>query len=643
MGDDAQQTVKHLAAAIASCLVVVFCACSEDDGASPAALVPDAALPDAAALPDGTVPPDAAPTVCQVEAPKSRFTVAVVPDTQYLFDRDRVSPEVLTASLRWIVDHARDYNIVFTAGLGDITENHLPNEFAAAADVYRILDDGGMPYSSPAGNHDLTGSSPTDEGRGKEPYLDYFSPTRPGNHPTLAGSSPNGYNSYYIFDGGGQKWLLLALDWRMSPASMRWAEGVIDQNPTLPVIVTMHDLVDRRGAAGDPPNESAVLSGYGQTVWDNLIKKHDQIFLALNGHFWTPARTTLKNAAGHEVHLHLTNYQDRYYGGSGMIRLYQFDLEHGTVDVSTRSPYMEAIPAAKRLPAQEREVELVDPDNRFVETIDFASRFSGFRGPPAPPPPGPLPVENVLVPGTLAYYRFENSAGGAVGNSIPDRSGRGNDLVRVTTSGGAATDISWTNEYHPAQPGRGSLHFNGSKTTPPSYLRTADAAPLNALTLEGGYTIETFVRPPSDCCSDHAWTGVLSRFAPGKAAGKTGDDPNEPLATLSFTESPMLQWAAFPTNYDGIRTNWSHIFAADVWHHVALVNDGHHTVMYIDGAPSVRNPRSETVGISATGKPWLIGAGNYDGKVEQAYYGWLGDVRIVDHALTPDQFMTTRP
>ncbi|WP_394845401.1 hypothetical protein LZC95_51270 [Pendulispora brunnea] len=625
--------------AIISGVVFFFCACGED-GSSIASL-PDAAVPDAATV-DVAIP-DAGPAMCQVERPKSRFTVAVVPDTQYLFDQDRIYPEVLTASLRWIVDHAREYNIVFTAGLGDITENHLPSEFEAAAGVYKILDDGGMPYSSPAGNHDMTRSSQFDDARGKEPYLDYFSPTRPGNHPTLGGASPNGYNSYYIFDGGGQQWLLLALDWRMSRDSMRWAEKVIDEHPALPVIATMHEMVDRRGAAGDPPNESGVLSSYGQTVWDNLIKNHDQIFLTLNGHFWTPARTTLKNAAGHEVHLHLTNYQDRYYGGSGMIRLYEFDLEHGTIDVSTRSPYMEAIPAAQRLPAQEQEVELVDADNRFVETIDFGARFSGFRGPAAPPPPAPLSVEQVVVPGTVAYYRFENTAGGAVGDTIPDRSGRGNDLTRVTSSGGAAADITWTNEYHPAQPSRGALFFNGSKSKPPSYLRTVDSAPVNTMTFAGGYTIEAFVRPPADCCSDHAWMGVLSRFAPGSASGKTGDDPSEPLATLSFTDSPMLQWAIFPTNYDGIKTNWSHIFAADIWHHVAIVNDGHRTVMYVDGAPEVRNPRSETVGIAAADKPWLIGAYSYDSKVEQAYYGWLGDVRIVDHALTPAQFMTARP
>ena len=37
--------------------------------------------------------------------------------------------------------------------------------------------------------------------------------------------------------------------------------------------------------------------------------------------------------------MHLVNYQDRYFSGSGMIRLYEFDLRANTVDVQTFSPY----------------------------------------------------------------------------------------------------------------------------------------------------------------------------------------------------------------------------------------------------------------------------------------------------------------
>jgi hypothetical protein len=604
-------------------------------------LPPDASVPPPA---DAGVPPDAAAPPCAPPPtlPARRFTIAVIPDTQYLFDGDRGDASVLAASVHWIIDHSREYNIVFTAGLGDIVQNADPTEFDAADQVYQLFDAAGIQYSLPPGNHDMTHSSQYDDQRGNEPYLTHFSPARFMHNPTFGGATPNGYNSYYIFEGSGQKWLLFALDWRMSSASMQWVQTVMSQHATLPVILTMHELVDHSGVAGALPGANAVLSDYGQTVWDTLIKNNDQVFLGINGHFWTPARATFLNGVGHEVRLHLTNYQDRYYGGSGMIRLYEFDLDRNTIEVSTHSPYMSNIPEASRTAAQQQEVERSGPDDHFIEYIDFQQRFSGFTGiaPPAPPPPAPPPAE--VIPGTVAYWRFDGNTTGPVTTTIPDQSGNGNDLIRVTTAGGADGDLTWTNTYHPYQPSRGALFFNGSKSTPPSYLRTGDNAPINTMAFASGYTIEAFVHLPADCCGAHAWMGILSRFGTGGDAGKHGDDPLEPVATLSVTGAPGFQWADFPLNFDGIKTNWSHITPPDTWQHVAVVNDGHHSIMYVEGAPVLQNPKSESIGISSAGDPWLVGAYSYDHKIDQAFYGWLGDVRIVDHALTPDQFMTAR-
>jgi hypothetical protein len=91
---------------------------------------------------------------------------------------------------------------------------------------------------------------------------------------------------------------------------------VIAQHPRLPVILTTHDLV-----YADDGEGAGQFSEHGDRVWKQLVEGNDQIFLTLNGHFWPSGRTVRKNAAGHDVHLHLTNYQDRYYGGGGMVRL----------------------------------------------------------------------------------------------------------------------------------------------------------------------------------------------------------------------------------------------------------------------------------------------------------------------------------
>ena len=105
-----------------------------------------------------------------------RFTLAVIPDTQYLFDADRGDSAPLTATLRWILEHQADENIVFTAHLGDIVENARPRNSPPRARSSRSSTSGVTPYSVLAGNHDID-SSTTDQ-RGPSPYLDVFGPKR---------------------------------------------------------------------------------------------------------------------------------------------------------------------------------------------------------------------------------------------------------------------------------------------------------------------------------------------------------------------------------------------------------------------------------------------------------------------------------
>jgi hypothetical protein len=388
-----------------------------------------------------------------------------------------------------------------------------------------------------------------------------------------------------------------------------------------------------------------VLSGHGQAIWDRLIRGHDQVFLAINGHFWPPARAVLPNDRGHDVHVHVANYQDRYYGGSGMIRLYQVDLARASIDVSTFSPFVLAQPAAERTPLAAVEAERLGPDDRFTMSFDVAARFGQVE----PPAVAPLPVDAVVVPGTLAYWRFDGAAGEVPesGLAARDLSGHGNDLHRVTLSGGRTSDLIQTGEFHPRQPSRGSLYLNGSKRDPAfggAYLRTADGAPINAVTLEQGYTLEAFLRVPADCCgARHAWMGVVSRMGTGGDAGRTGDDPDEPVGTLTVAPGRTVQYAVYPVRGAGLRTSWSHEPPAMRWMHVAVVNDGHQNAMYVDGARVLRNPRAESIGISTTGGPWLIGATHYANVVEQSFYGWIGDVRIVDRPLPPGEWMSARP
>ncbi|MET9342114.1 LamG-like jellyroll fold domain-containing protein [Nonomuraea sp. NPDC003804] len=562
-----------------------------------------------------------------------RFTVAVMPDTQYLFDDTSIRPEPVEASFRYLLDRGREDNIVFLAHLGDLTQNGLKHEFEPIGKAFELLDRRGLPYSVLAGNHDIDSS--TDDQRGATPYLDAFGPRRFRRSRSFGGASPDGYNTFHTFRAAGREWLVLALDWRPSAAGIAWAADVIRRHPTAPVILTVHELI-----YADTYGEEGRFSDFGAQVWDRLVAGNDQIFLALNGHYWPPARTTRKNAAGNDVHAHIANYQNRYYGGAGMIRLYRFDLSRNTIDVETFSPWLLGQDDG-RLNALERlEIEQTGPQDSFSVAIDFDRRFAGFA-PVVPRPSRPAP--SMVIPGTVAYWRFDGAHedGSPAADTVADLSGRGNDLTKVTVQGSPATALTWSAQHHPDQPGHGSLCFGGAKSPlRGAYLQTVPTAPINTATFPTGYTVEAFVKLPADWDpGQNGWAALLSRWGLSREAGKTQGDPDEPVATLSLSPGREPQWAVYPVNLQGPVTNWGHELPLDTWWHVAVVNDGRHTTMYVDGCPVARNPATKAVGLSTVGQPWLLGGYEYGGKLDQVLHGWVGDVRIVDRALPVEQFM----
>ncbi|GAA2040519.1 LamG domain-containing protein [Catenulispora yoronensis] len=573
------------------------------------------------------------------------FTLVVMPDTQYLFDEDRIHPAPLAASFRHVLSGDGDDNTVFLAHLGDITQNGQAREFTAVSSVFEMLDRKGAAYSVLAGNHDV-GSGSTDQ-RGSTPYLSTFTKARAAKSATFGGASPDGYNTFHVFRAGGRQWLLLALDWRLSPAGFAWANKVIKDHPKLPVIVTTHEIAYADDAG------KAYLSDYGQQLWDGLIKDNDQVFLTLNGHYWPPGSTTLSNAAGHDVHVHITNYQDRYYGGAAMIRTYRFDLRRNTIDVSTFAPWIRELADARHHgpgrqdPVNElagQEIELTSAVDRFSVPIDFDQRFSGFAPVPAR---AARPANKMLVRGTVAYWRFDygGAEGGALGDQqvIWDLSGKGNDLVKELAPGTSGSPLAWSTEHHPDQPGHGSLRFTGQgDPTRGAWLQTVPNAPLNAATFEHGYTFEAFFKLPADWdSSQNAWSALLSRWGMSSEAGKTGSniDPQEPIATLSLSGGRELQWCVYPLNQSGSSTNWGHELPLDKWWHVAVVNDGRLTRMYVDGCELARNPSTPAVGLTTLNHAWLLGGYEYAGTINQVHNGWIGDVRIVDRPLRIDEFM----
>ncbi|MBM7788519.1 hypothetical protein JOD67_005199 [Tenggerimyces flavus] len=69
------------------------------------------------------------------------------------------------------------------------------------------------------------------------------------------------------------------------------------------------------------------------------------------------------------------------------------------------------------------------------------------------------------------------------------------------------------------------------------------------------------------------------------------------------------------------------------------MNDGRHTILYVDGSELLRNPSTPAPGLRTTSEFWMLGAYHYDRVIERSFYGWLGDVRIVNRTLPVRSFM----
>ncbi|WP_431836129.1 metallophosphoesterase [Cellulomonas sp. Y8] len=641
----------------------------------------------AAAPPAASAAAPAAVPAAASDEPGSRFTLAVLPDTQFYsrYSADQFLPRYGTdpfrEQTRFLVEHADELNIPFVTHLGDVVDRvGQTAEWQAADTAMRTLEEGGLPYSILPGNHDVRNSDDTlddtDYDPANEPFLQYFGPARAATQATYGGSDPTGLSQYHVFEAEGQEFMVLALAWRVSDQTMQWAKDAMAAHPDVPVILTTHSLLNI-----GPDQTSPRDTEYGEELWDKLIRSSDQIFLTFNGHFHGATQQTRTNDFGHSVTNVLIDYQMAYEGGNGYLGLVEFDLAHDTVTMQTASPWVTAKPQ-ETLTSYDQPF-LDGPNQRFTLDLDFSERFAGFDpdfGPGAGVWPsltqrardvlldgfvGPDPVTTELpgnaldfaeAEGTVAHWRMNDLPTGVLpeGGTIPDVAA-GNDLTRATiAASGSATaqagDVTIVrDDVHGYSSDGAAVCFANSSAARFSYLTTASDAPVNAETFPEGYTIETFLQ------LDPTWDAGVNGWS--KAVVRSGDRsqlPGMPWSQWDYTASPValgisnlreFQFTEVPiATTKGDRTAWSGEIMVDSWSHVAIVNDpaSSTTTMYIDGAPVLRNA-TDTLGHSVQADmPWLLGSDWVDGAARNGWNGCIGETRVIDRPTGPAEWLTQR-
>jgi len=287
---------------------------------------------------------------------KGSFTVAVLPDTQHYSEK---YPNTFLAQTRWIAENRATRSIAQVLHLGDITNKSTEAEWKNASAAMKVLDDAKMHYALCPGNHDYS------EGGGckdRTTHLsEYFPVSRCEKNTGFKGvydkEPTRTENSFHHFSAGGREFLVLALEFGPRADVVRWANEVLAANKNREAILITHAFIYYNDTRYDwkkfgtkqnwNPHGYAMAKATGDDVsdgeelWTNLVAKHENVILTLNGHVLNDGlgKVTTRTTRGRAVPQILVNYQMRPNGGDGWIRLLEFKPDR-TVEVYDYSPVL---------------------------------------------------------------------------------------------------------------------------------------------------------------------------------------------------------------------------------------------------------------------------------------------------------------
>ena len=305
--------------------------------------------------------------------PPAPVTVVVLPDTQYYSSSH---PDIFPAQTGWIVKQKSASNIAVVLHVGDLVDGPGdPAQWTVANSSMRLMD-GVLPYVLVPGNHDTDLGNKDPEARRQGPINSYFAPA---TMPWITGTMDPGQieNNYALVDIGPQKWLVLGLEFGPRDATLTWADGVLRANWTLPAIIVTHAYLFEDGtryniAVSGLDNTQPNFQRYipqvyqftpkegindGEAIWQKLIVPNPNVRLVFCGHDNGAARLTSLRADGSPVHQMLSDYQADTLGGSGYLRVLEFDYGKKEIRVQTYSPYLD--------------LSATDDANQFTLSLDL--------------------------------------------------------------------------------------------------------------------------------------------------------------------------------------------------------------------------------------------------------------------------------
>ncbi|MBQ7779310.1 MAG: metallophosphoesterase [Clostridia bacterium] len=280
----------------------------------------------------------------EVELPADyAYTMMVVGDTQYIVQDDvnkLNGDHNHTATMyKWIADNASALKTQIVMGVGDITDIGNTAQQLHAFNAISQLN-GVVPYTVVRGNHDYY-SYDFNLAFAVDDYLNQFKE----NGGLMDDTSAE--NSYYKLTApNGDKWMVVNLDWSPTDEEIAWGCGIIEANPDYQVIIVTHQYMFLDGTTVDKEDYNQGTTG--TYLWDNLVKKYENVKMVFSGHMESNLITMTQSVGdnGNTVSQFLIDAQDvewyynRYLNDEndtlsplGLVTIFYFDEDGRTVDV----------------------------------------------------------------------------------------------------------------------------------------------------------------------------------------------------------------------------------------------------------------------------------------------------------------------
>ena len=230
------------------------------------------------------------------------YSFAVLGDIQTITYSDAHNgTKYLEGMFDWILDNREERKIEYVIGLGDSVETLRcvqggavanPKEWQKVRSQLRKMLEADMPHLIVRGNHDdETGYHQyvcTDEYKAQMDGF-FFDESKTATH----GNSMS--NCYRKLEIGNHKYLMLGLDYNAwdDEDVIAWANDLVASNRDYKVILSIHSYLNGFGNYYKDKIGSAAanLSGYdeldfnAQTLWNNFVAKHENMFMVLCGHY----------------------------------------------------------------------------------------------------------------------------------------------------------------------------------------------------------------------------------------------------------------------------------------------------------------------------------------------------------------------